>query len=938
MPGWDCHGLPIELKVLQQMESEASKKDRKATANDPAAPDDLKAVPGQFYERKSPVVVRNAARKLASATIESQMEQFKRWAIMADWNNSYTTMQRSFELKQLRVFQKMLSRKLINRRYKPVYWSPSSETALAEGELEYKDDHKSCAAFVKFPVTKLDKLLELQGVDIEKLGILIWTTTPWTIPANKAIAVHSDIEYSVIECPSYGNLLVAKSRIPYIVAECLKAPYEVIVDSIPGRAIAGSLLYRNVFQGEAGPEQPIIEASFVSEDSGSGLVHCAPGHGMDDYEVCLQYGIKAVAPVDDHGRFTKSAMAEAPNRLSGLAVLKEGNKAVLDYLQSVGLLLRTHQYRHKYPYDWRTKLPVIVRATEQWFADVNGIKGAAMKSLEDVRFIPESGRSRLESFVQGRSEWCISRQRAWGVPIPALYDKRNGKPLLTEESVSHIISVIEERGIDAWWTDSEDDISWVPPKQAFESNEYVRGKDTMDVWFDSGTSWTTIAADASQAGRSCADVYLEGTDQHRGWFQSSLLTRIAHQHQSGLGTSDPPAAPFATLITHGFALDGDGKKMSKSLGNVIDPKCIIQGRLDGEQTARPAQEGKSSRSYLGPDGLRLWVAGSDYTKDVIISSAVLKGVATNLQKLRITFKLLLGLLSDFNPQKVIPYADLIPIDKVALHYLAETNQAVLSSFHAYEFHKGLRILNQWLVNDLSAFYIETAKDRLYTDAQDSISRRAAQTVAFHTLENLLGMLAPITPLLIEEVWSHTPVALQENSVHPLQRLWPAIPPEWFNESLKAEFEVLRRVGISIKDHQEEARVRKLMGSSLSCDVTLGFPDAPPTGADLYELFKKYEGLLADLYVVSGLTLKRHSEPDAQEKDGMRLNKGTEKGALAGVGVLISSPAREQCVRCWKYVVEEKKPQQEMLCKRCENVVRALPGGSANGSGVAATAA
>lgn len=500
--------------------------------------------------------VRRVARELAAQTVEEQKAGFREWAVMGDWENAWRTMDKGFEIKQLRVFEEMVRKGLIFRRYKPVYWSPSSQTALAEAELEYKKDHISKAAFVRFRVTKVPDFMRerLSEEVLENLWVVVWTTTPWTLPANRAIAVHEEMEYVIV--PLYGDfLLVALKRVAHL-AEKVKEKLVETPKLFLGKEIVGAE-YVNNLRGEKAPPQPIIHADFVSADSGSGLVHLAPGHGMDDYEVCTRLGIEAATPVDDSGCFTAAALPDEPQELMGKKVLKDGGRAVLVLLRDQ--VLATHSYKHKYPYDWRTKLPTITRATEQWFADVGSIKDKALEALSDVEFIPERGRTRLESYVKSRSEWCISRQRAWGVPIPALYDA-DGVAVLTEESVAHIISVIDERGIDAWWTDAADDPAWIVPGL---EGQYRRGKDTMDVWFDSGTSWTQTD--------QRADVYLEGSDQHRGWFQSSLLT-----HTSASGQKE---APYKTLITHGFTLDQKGKKMSKSIGNTIAPSQIMDGSL-----------------------------------------------------------------------------------------------------------------------------------------------------------------------------------------------------------------------------------------------------------------------------------------------------------------------------------------------------------------------
>ncbi|RAL58900.1 hypothetical protein DID88_009320 [Monilinia fructigena] len=464
VPGWDCHGLPIEIKALEQQREKNKNAEGVLDA----------------------IGIRRAARNLASKTVKEHMKGFREWGVMADWEKAWKTMDKTFETKQLAVFQEMVKKGLIFRRYKPVYWSPSSRTALAEAELEYNNEHISTSAYIKFPITNIPDELKHFIPNLNKLSALIWTTTPWTLPANRAIAFHQDLDYSIVQCDN-DHLIIAESRL------------------ISLALFSKTLTYTNQLRGQNSDSQPLIHADFVSAESGTGLVHCAPGHGMDDYEVCTRLGIQAVAPVNDLGCFTDAASPDNP----GCSV----------------------SIKHKYPYDWRTKLPVIVRATEQWFADVGDVKSVALERLNDVAFIPQTGKQRLESFIKSRSEWCISRQRAWGVPIPALYDE-SGTALLTDTSVAHILSVIDERGIDAWWSDPENDPAWIP---AGMEGTYRRGKDTMDVWFDSGSSWTQTECRA--------DVYSEGTDQHRGWFQSSLLTHTA--------VSDSSEAPFKTLITHG---------------------------------------------------------------------------------------------------------------------------------------------------------------------------------------------------------------------------------------------------------------------------------------------------------------------------------------------------------------------------------------------------
>ena len=705
-PSWDCHGLPIELKALG--------------SNNTA-------------QGMSPVKVRESASRLATKTISEQMKGFRSFGVMADWDNKWTTMDREYEIRQLRVFQKLVRSGLIYRKHKPVYWSTSSRTALAEAELEYKDDHVSQAAYVRFPVTSDRGAVPALRVFQGPIYVAIWTTTPWTLPANRAVAVHNEMMYSLLRIKDYG-LLVATSMVEEI--RELLPEFEIISDAILGSDLAG-LTYRNRLRGKTATDQPIVHADFVSADSGTGLVHMAPGHGQDDYEVCSKLGIDAFAPITDSGHFTADAYPDDPELLtSATSILEGGSKAVLDLIQED--VLAVHKIQHKYPYDWRTKQPVVIRATAQWFADVGKIKDIALGALTRVRFVPESGRSRLESFVRGRSEWCISRQRSWGVPIPALYDEK-GNAIMTEESIEHIISVMQERTSQGWFSDDADDAAWIAP--GLHGN-YRRGTDTMDVWFDSGTSWMEI-------GRP-VDVYLEGSDQHRGWFQSSLLTYIAAQKADGVEDA-LVAAPFKTLITHGFTLDDQGKKMSKSLGNTIGPDEVMEGRLLPPMKMKGKGSGSEGPRFdaLGTDALRLWAASCDFTSDMLIGPSILQPVHNALIKYRTILKMVLGSLHPSSRS-----APLTKLDQIALMQLSDTMNQVWESLQNFEFHKATSLINRWVATDLSAFYLEALKDRLYCGDGGG----ALEPI----LIGFLRMLAPITPLLVEEVWSHRPSWMAED--------------------------------------------------------------------------------------------------------------------------------------------------------------------------------
>ncbi|KAH7381694.1 isoleucyl-tRNA synthetase-like protein [Pyrenochaeta sp. MPI-SDFR-AT-0127] len=937
IPGWDCHGLPIEIKALQ-----AQKKDAGAQTD--------------------PVSVREAARELATRTVEEQKKGFKEWAVMGDWENAYKTMEKGFEVRQLEVFKRMFEKGLIYRQNKPVYWSPSSRTALAEAELEYDEGHKSLAAFVRYPVEVSVELKggALKGVT-EEVNVLIWTTTPWTLPANKAIAVHKDMEYCIVkDTDGNGELtLVAVSR----VAEYEKAverKFTVVLSGLSGSDLAGHLQYENPFQ-KANGLQPVIHADFVTDSSGTGLVHMAPGHGMDDYHVCSALNMPAFAPVDDAGAFTKDAFPEQPEVLEGLLVSdikKSGSNAVCKYLEKQDLLRGKQNYRHKYPIDWRTKQPVITRATEQWFANVEGIKDASMKAIANVDFLPETGRSRLESFIQGRSQWCISRQRAWGVPIPALY-KVEGDRLeaaMDSETIQHIINVIKERGINAWWTDAHDDPAWKPKHL---TGTHVRGKDTMDVWFDSGTSWALLPPQQDQP---VADVYLEGTDQHRGWFQSSLLTHVATQPYD----TETVKAPYKTLITHGFTLDSEGRKMSKSLGNVISPSQIMSGELlppikrkkQKGKGAKMEQNSSTAPTYdaMGSDALRLWAASSDYMRDVTIGQPVLQSVNQALHKYRVTFKWLLGIFSlptcppsfrSFNELAVEepdPHSFYELTDRLAVHRLVRVSKEVHSYYGKYEFFKGVNTINKYISNDLSAFYFETLKDRIYTgEKADCETLQRALGLIFY---ELLQMLAPVTPLLVEEVWDHVPESLREASTHPARAVWQPLegPPVTALDGFDCMNQTISDLGTAIKVAQERLRADKKIGSSLETAVTLYVSES--AAEDLCAEFvscmhpdthepEDVQSQFAGIFVVSELNVRiQTSNREAVnamsfETEDIDETKKTwpwwaeetvqtgGDGVLNNARVLVHPPANEKCPRCWRFVRNEK----EELCTRCDDVVK-----------------
>jgi isoleucyl-tRNA synthetase len=872
VPGWDCHGLPIELKVLQSLSSE----ERRGLA---------------------PLELRRRAHTYALEQVELQKRGFRRWGIWGDWDAPYLTLQKAYEAAQIGVFGRMVLAGHIYRGLRPVHWSPSSRTALAEAELEYPDGHTSPSIFVAFAVSgrpaAFEEQLAAAGLAGTPLAVAIWTTTPWTLPANLAVSVNAGLRYALCD-DGNGRLLVVAADLVEPLREQLQLPLQPKL-TLPGQALEG-LRYRHpLLERES---DVVIGGDYITTEAGTGLVHTAPGHGADDFATGRRYGLPVLCPVDEAGTLTDEA-----GPFAGLNVLKDANPAIIAALREAGALLAEHPYAHRYPYDWRTKKPTIFRATEQWFASVEGFRDQALEAIATVTWVPASGRNRIEGMVRERGDWCISRQRTWGVPIPVFYHRQTGDVLLDADSLTHIQGLIAEHGSDVWW--ERDEAQLLPPSRAGEAAEWRKGTDTMDVWFDSGSSWAGVlgglaGADARAAELTYpADLYLEGSDQHRGWFQSSLLTSVAVNGR----------APYRKVLTHGFTLDEKGRKMSKSLGNVVDPAVIVEGGRNEKQ--EPA---------YGADVLRLWVSSVDYASDVPLGPGILRQLGDGARKVRNTARYLLGNLHDFDPDRdAIPFAELPLLDRWLLQRTARVVTEITEAFESHEFARFVQALQNFCVVDLSNLYLDIAKDRLYVSAANDPRRRSCQTVLALVVERLAGLIAPVLCHMAEDIWQHLPYGVPERSV--FERGWPTVPAEWLDadDRLMATMDEVITLRAGVNRLLESCRqpTGAGIGSSLEAQVhiSLGEGDAADALRQVLALLGTSAhprvDNLADWLLVSALHVggEAPAAPLASHQDG-------------GLGLHVSRADGSKCDRCWHYATDiGDHSDHPTLCGRCVEVLR-----------------
>ena len=844
IPGWDCHGLPIETKV----EKELGGKTSKVTA-------------AQF---------RRTCREFAARFVEAHKRDFKRLGVFGQWDKPYLTMDPSHEASIAGAFIDFLEKGYVYRGLKPVYWCISDRTALAEAEVEY-EDHTSPSIWVKFPVVAGPKSSAL-GSDV---CALIWTTTPWTLPANRALAFHPDFEYVVAET-SAGKLLLAKDRVQ-AAADELKLGTPIVHGSWKGRDLEG-IQFQHPFLDL---RVPAVLADYVTLDQGSGVVHTAPGHGADDFRTGQKYGLEAYAPQDDDGRFV-----EGLPEYKGKTVF-EANPIVIELLKKRGMLVGEGKLSHSYPHCWRCHNPVIFRATEQWFIalDHGNLRQNALAEIEKVKWLPAWGRERIREMVAERPDWCISRQRYWGVPLVVFYCEGCGKQLADYQALRHVLPFFEREGADAWYTHSAEEL--LPPgtKCACGAAKWRKETDVLDVWFDSGS--THLAVLSEKDGTWPADVYLEGPDQYRGWFQSSLL----------VATGIRGRAPYKQVVTHGWTLDEKGAPMSKSLGNAMYPNEICE--------------------KWGADLLRVWVASQDYTADVRISQAMMTQLAEAYRKIRNTFRFALSNLFDFDPARdAVPDAELWELDAWMLRRTGELVRQCREWYANFEFHRAYHAIHDFCTVELSAFYFDVLKDRLYTSAPRGLGRRSAQTAVYRIAHALVRLIAPVLTFTAEEVWKYVPrVAGDPESVH--MALFPA--GEEFERACDGarakNWERLLQVRESVLKALEAARSAKTISSALEAKVALG------AHGETLGLLKQYASSLPALFIVSQVEL-------------VSVEGAASADRSEACHVEIQRAEGKKCERCWNYSTHVgKSAEYPTICERCVAALGEIErgGGSLAGS-------
>ena len=843
IPGWDNHGMPIESAIIKEQKLN--------------------------HKAMSVADFRSACEAYAEKYIQLQMQGFKRMGVVGDWEHPYKTMDKGFEAAEVKVFGEMYKKGYIYKGLKPVYWCAHDETALAEAEIEYKDD-PCTTVYVKFPMH--DDLGKLSHLDKAKLNFVIWTTTIWTLPGNLAIALHPDESYAVVKAEDGEMYIMAEALVSKVMKVGGCENYEIL-EVHPGS------FYENMLADH--PFLPktsrLLLADYVTMESGTGCVHTAPGFGADDYQTCLRYGIDMVVPVDDQGRHTDYA-----GKYAGLKT-EESNPVILADMKESGALFASEEIMHSYPHCWRCKHPIIFRATPQWFCSVESFKDAACAACEDVRWLPSWGLDRMKAMIRERNDWCISRQRRWGLPIPVFYCKECGKPVCTDESIDSVSAIFAEKGSNAWFEMSAAELlpdGFTCPHCG--GKHFEQETDTLDCWFDSGS--THYSAMEKDQGFWPATMYIEGADQYRGWFQSALLTAV--------GALGRPA-PFKECLTHGWTVDGEGRAMHKSLGNGMDPNEIIK--------------------KYGADLLRLWAGSSDYHVDVRCSDDIFKQLSQNYLKFRNTSKFCLDNLVGFDANNLVAPEDMLELDRWAITRLNALIEKVFAAYDEYEFHVVSHAINDFCVVDLSSFYFDIIKDRLYCDDAEGLGRRSAQTAIYLILDAMTRMFAPILAFTCDEIWLAMPHRKGDDERNVLlnQMVQPYTEYDLGDMISWASLRMLRD---GVNAALEKARADKKIGKALEAHVTL-VKDASYPNDNLQSLQERFEDQWADLFIVS----------DVEVSDDAALYAEGSDTPIAGVRVIVTEAKGQKCLRCWKHhALVGANEQFPELCPRCAAVVAKLP--------------
>ncbi|GAB6908083.1 isoleucyl-tRNA synthetase [Desulfosarcina cetonica] len=837
VPGWDCHGLPIEHNVDKEL--------------------------GAKKKEMTQAQVRRQCRAYAEKFIDIQREEFKRLGVMGEWDNPYLTMNYRYEAIIARECCKFALEGSLFRSKKPIHWCCNCKTALAEAEIEYHDE-TSPSVYVKFALKDDPAQIDARLAG-RKVAVVIWTTTPWTLPANLAVALHPDFDYAAVAVAGGEVLILARELVEACMQTFGIADYEIVAE-FKADVLENKRCQHPFYDRDS----LIILGDHVTLEAGTGCVHTAPGHGREDYDVGLQYGLDAYSPVNDNGVFTDEV-----GLFAGQFVFK-ANAAINQTLADKGVLLAKTDIRHSYPHCWRCKRPVIFRATPQWFISMEktGLRKKSLEEIDRVQWIPHWGRERIYGMIENRPDWCVSRQRAWGVPITVFICEKCDTVHMDEATMNHIFDQFAAHGADVWF---EKSVPELMPKDAVCTHcghtGFTKEDDILDVWFDSGVSQAAVLEDRDYLTWP-ADLYLEGSDQHRGWFHSALLTAVGTRQK----------APYKAVLTHGFVVDAEGKKMSKSLGNVVAPKAVID--------------------KYGAEILRMWVSASDYRDDVRISDNILKQLSDAYRRIRNTSRFILGNLNDFDPQKdAVPIDQMLDIDRFALHKLQGVIERALKAYDTYEFHVIYHRLYNYCTVDLSAFYLDILKDRLYTSPAASLARRSAQTAMYAILDAMARIMAPIMPFTAEEIWAYLPaVADKAESIHLVS--FPKPDAALRDETLAAKWETLIKVRAEVTKALEQARSDKVIGHSLDAAVTVGLSD------DLYAVMAEFETDLRSILIVSRATVAKGELTDAykaQEVEGLWVKVAPAKG--------------EKCQRCWVHDDSVGSiADHPTICARCSGAL------------------